>query len=58
MLSDSSQTADPPRVKSGRRWASCVGRGLQDFAEAEESGNEVGQKIGSPCFCRICRVGL
>jgi hypothetical protein len=25
-------------------------RGLQNFAEAEASGNEVGQKAGSPCF--------
>jgi hypothetical protein len=27
-----------------------VGKGLQDFAEAEESGNEVGQKIGPESF--------
>jgi len=26
--------------------AMCVGKRLQDYAEAEESGNEVGQKIG------------
>jgi len=26
--------------------AMCVGKGLQDFAEAEEGGNDVGQKIG------------
>jgi len=36
MLSDSSLIADPPRVKSGRRWAWCVGRGLQYFSEAED----------------------
>jgi len=30
--------------------ALCVGWGLQDFAEAEECVNEVGQKIGPESF--------
>jgi len=44
--------------ESGRRDGLRAAKGLQNFAEAEASGNAVGQKDGSLSFCLIVRMGL